>query len=167
MAKTILFSKYFPAYHPRAGEPTFFAEKICKYLSSNGGDNAQKLTKNLLRNNFGTSDRDSIFPKLHTIRNGHRWKENEYFSPRIWSGPPYASKQIRIAEDLRIKHLWDIMILPSMEVFINGQLFGFYGSPEVELLAQHDGLSNEDFQNWFSKLPFDGQIICWDDHVEY
>jgi hypothetical protein len=59
------------------------------------------------------------------------------------------------------------MILPSMEVFINGQLFGFYGSPEVELLAQHDGLSNEDFQNWFSKLPFDGQIICWDDHVEY
>ena len=28
MSKVITFSRYFPSYHPRKGEPTFFVEKI-------------------------------------------------------------------------------------------------------------------------------------------
>ena len=168
MARAIMFSKYFPSYHPKAGQPTYFVEKIRKYLSGSGnGESSQNFTKSLLNDVSGNTSSVDVFPKFHTIRSGHRWKELEYFSPRIWSGPPYASKQVKITDDLQIKHVWDILILPSYEVFINGQLYGFYGSPEVDALAKHDGLSGEDFQSWFSKLPFDGQIICWDEHIEY
>jgi hypothetical protein len=34
MAKVITFSRFFPAYHPRKGEPTYFVEKIWAHLIS-------------------------------------------------------------------------------------------------------------------------------------
>jgi hypothetical protein len=35
------------------------------------------------------------------------------------------------------------------------------------VLAKNDGLSHDDFKDWFSKLPFSGQIICWNENVKY
>lgn len=96
--------------------------------------------------------------KWHTIRLGHRFKEGEYFSPRVWSGKPYNSKQIVLAPDVMVKKVWS-----------------FYKDPwqwkipgTVEELSKNDGLSLVDFLDWFdSKKPFDGQIICWSDKIQY
>lgn len=48
------------------------------------------------------------FSKEHTIRKGKRWKVGDKFSPRIWSGKPYKSKQIILAPDTEIKQVFDI-----------------------------------------------------------
>lgn len=34
--------------------------------------------------------------KHHTIRAGNRFKTGDYFSPRVWSGSPYNSKQLNM-----------------------------------------------------------------------
>lgn len=67
--KYIMFSKTFPAYHPRAGEPTGFRESI---LAGR---------------------------KVHTIRKtaGNR-KGGETVSLREWAGRPYASQQVEFAQ---------------------------------------------------------------------
>ena len=166
-----MFSQNFPSYHPRAGQPTYFVEKIRKYLSETGKETTTEFQLYLPDSPILKSEesivQDTFFPKSHTIRAGNRWRENVFFSPRVWSGPPYRSKQIIIAPDMQVKKIWNILILPGKEVFINGEIFGFYGSPEIEKLAHNDGLSGEDFQHWFSKLPFEGQIICWNPELEY
>jgi len=66
--KVLILSKRFPAYHPRAGEPTGFAEK------------------------FASGE------KIHTIRaNAHgHFEDGEKLSVRQWIDRPYASKQVEI-----------------------------------------------------------------------
>jgi hypothetical protein len=34
--KPILFSRFFPAYHPKKGQPTYFVEKIWAHLIIDG-----------------------------------------------------------------------------------------------------------------------------------
>lgn len=43
--------------------------------------------------------------KYHTIRAGNRFKKGDYFSPRIWTDKPYASKQYQFHPDILIV-LW-------------------------------------------------------------
>jgi hypothetical protein len=46
--------------------------------------------------------------------------------------------------------------------------FPSYHPRALETLAQNDGLSLADFKEWFKwGTPFDGQIICWKDNIEY
>lgn len=161
MSKVITFSTKFPSYHPRKGEPTLFVEKIYKSLY------LMKAVPEELYNvfDFSIMNNDAISPKHHTIRAGKRWKVSDKFSPRIWSGKPYHSKQIIIAEDIEIKKVWDI------EIDINGVIAinGFYSEIEddVEVISANDGLDPFDFMWWFNKLPFNGQIICWNEQIEY
>src|SRR6185312_11465979 len=110
MSKVLTFSRTFPAYHARAGEPTYFVEKIWKFLWDN-----EKSNYNPVREYFQCYDevfpvnyedeKENIHhhaPKVHTIRAGHRWKVGDKFSPRVWSGKTYCSKQITIAPDIEI-----------------------------------------------------------------
>ena len=64
--KYIMLSRFFPATHPRKGEPTGFIEKILK------GE------------------------KIHTIRANSRghYQDGDELSLRYWSGKPYCSKQV-------------------------------------------------------------------------
>jgi hypothetical protein len=96
--RVITFSKFYPAYHEKRGCPTHFVEKIWKYLydlpgmSWDVGEYQQQHD-----NHFGPEQVISVHqfaPKLHTIRAGNRWKPGDVFSPRVWSGRPYASKQL-------------------------------------------------------------------------
>jgi hypothetical protein len=99
MSRVITFSRYFPAHHPRCGESTYFVEKIWASLETSFLDQL--------------ADEDRIFnprlsldvfaPKHHTIRAGHRFKAGDWFSPRVWSGKPYNSKQIQFAPDIQVK----------------------------------------------------------------
>lgn len=111
----------------------------------------------------------NIESKNHTIRslskNGERrWKEGEFFSPRIWTDKPYCSKQFSIGPDKKIEKVYDIEV-DGYCIYINGEI---QPSEVVEKLYVNDGLTHEDFVSWF-KMPcqFKGQIIVWNKEIEY
>ena len=98
MAKVITFSRTFPAYHPKVGQPTYFVEKFYNSLFSRN---------NLMDYPKGLEINESILEmKNHTIRAGERWKKGEYFSPRVWSGKPYNTPQIILAKDIHCGWSW-------------------------------------------------------------
>jgi hypothetical protein len=153
MSKVITFSRTFPKYHPRAGQPTNFKEKLLTslYLMKRISHD-QAVAFNLIDH----EDRIIHAPKSTTVRAGFRWKENEYFSPREWSGKSYVSKQNKLFEDLRIETIYALDFYP-------GDGFYFCGN-RVEIdktfIPINDGLSSLDFFHWFDKsVPFHGQIL--------
>lgn len=166
--RVITFSKVFPATHPRKGQSTFFVEKIWQGL------NSFPLTvdeiafpdprlEEQLKNHF-TKVYD---PKWHTIRGGNRWKVGDWFSPRIWSGKPYQSKQIQFTLPIQIKKIWTFRVDDS-GIWIDDML---WQSP-YDTIAINDGLNNKDFIDWLirphsDKKPFIGQIICWNESIDY
>lgn len=189
MSRVITFSRFFPAKHPRKGESTYFMERIWKELQTGNHrdgeytvwSNYPRLMKDghwqlphLWRDKM--NDKNFI-AKFHTIRAGNRWKVGDKFSPRVWSGLPYQSKQIQFAPDIEIKNIWtyetDILGVPSVN--------GFYLPEKIndtdawELLAKNDGLSLDDFISWFNCHPkknkedksFSGQILCWNENINY
>ena len=167
MAKVITFSQKFPSYHPKAGQPTYFVEAFYKSLF------VMKCLPKELEESFNHEVFLNGMTKHHTVRSGNRFKKGDFFSPRVWgtdvnpkSGKSgaYHSKQIILSHDTEIKNVWDIEINEATEISINGKFIS-YGW-EVEL-ANNDGLSWQEFNDWFVKLPFKGQIICWNDTVSY
>lgn len=167
MSKVITFSKVFPKYHPKAGHPTYFVEKIYKSLF------IMKPVPIELENdfNFNVMNDDNHGAKHHTIRKGDRWKVGDKFSPRVWSGKPYNSKQIILCEDIEIKQVYPIRIwredLLNWRVYINGENVP---APVISELAKNDGLRHRDLLDWFN-VPYEqnfvGQIICWSDDISY
>ena len=135
----LMVSTSFPATHKlRAGEPTEFVQKI----------------------------KDKI--KIHTIRENYAlwsariddvmmWEAE--LSVRVWSGKPYRSKQVEV---LRLTaNEVNIEVLQLRE--IEGEKIAFIGNQQVDLeaIAKNDGLSMEDFNEWFKgmKLGHDYAII--------
>ena len=139
----LTFSRVFPASHSKAGQPTGFEEKL------------------------------RAGSKIHTIRADKKgvWKKAEeaisegrkYLSARVWTGRPYNSEQREIMTTGRIG-LQSITMTysvddPLPEAWVDGK------QVPVELLAKNDGLSGEDFVEWFfgTKLysgnVFEGVII--------
>lgn len=167
--RVITFSTKFPKGHPKAGQPTYFVEKIWEsiYLNGNAGWD-------------GFSDIAAIVPGLyshgtheakhHTIRAGNRWKVGDKFSPRIWSDKPYRSKQIEFSPPLEIKKIWTFEMDQCGVYSIDGS----YVLEEAanELLAKNDGLSQFDMYKWFmpnhnKPKEFKGQILCWNESIDY
>lgn len=168
MSKYIMFSRVFPKGHPQEGKETNFIQKIwvaisvplpCSVHADKLNDEMWKLFRNCML----------WRPKYHTIRKGNRFKPGDKFSPRIWSGKPYASKQIIIADDIEVKKTWDIEIDENGVIAINGH---YIEEDTYDRLALNDGLLYEDFLAWFipdfnKPKPFKGQIICWNERVNY
>lgn len=173
MAKVRTFNRYFPKGHPKEGQSTFFVEKIYKSLY------ITKVVPKELVDSFGFDkmNDDSCKPKHHTIRAGKHFKDGDLFSPRVWSAKPYTSPQIQIAPDLEIKKVYDFRIEVDGDyicVFVDN--YPFYEENKtmvtqieaLETLAQNDGLSLQDFKDWFKwGTPFDGQIISWNGDEGY
>jgi hypothetical protein len=187
MARVITFSRTFPSYHPKAGQPTHFVEKIVGGLVARdlkGCDTP--LIKSLrdvgmlsIEALNGLYDNEEPWFKHHTIRGGHRFKAGDTFSPRVWSGKPYNSKQIRIAPNIQVKRTWDFEMdaLGVCSIARPGeqQTYTFCIKENLdEVIARNDGLDDPDFYWWFSRSPdfkkhdgFEGQIICWNEKIEY
>lgn len=120
-------SKQFPKTHKKAGKSTGFVENISR-LFTNGSD------------------------KIHTIRsNYYLWQKrakeiNEgkaILSIRYWSEMPYRSKQVEICILERIG-------LEKLEQPDNFVFAPIEGKPtDWEVVAKNDGLSFEDFCEWF------------------
>lgn len=160
MSKVITFSRVFPKYHPKAGQPTYFVEKVYKSLFL-----MKCVPPELAIDfNFAVMNDENYKAKHHTIRNGNRWKVGDKFSPRVWSGKPYNSKQIILCDDVEIKKVFNFSKdLKSDKWYINGVEMS---SAERIDLAENDGLAYKDLLSWFQK-SFNGQIICWSDVVSY
>lgn len=126
MIKYVLtVSQKFPATHKKAGQPTGFLLAIKHY------------------------------DKIHTIRaNYDLWAKRfekinagkAMLSVRVWEGKPYASKQLEIfkydkTHNIGLEKLED-PANPFM-AWVNGT------KQDWETLAKNDGLSFEDFCEWF------------------
>lgn len=200
MSKVITFSTRFPSYHPKAGQPTHFVEKILTSINEHWQNHASgyKYYDSLFYlNQFIGQDKVNSFyksinqhnefnQKHHTIRSGNRFKVGDKFSPRVWGNDvnpksgrsgPYHSKQIIIAPDIKIKKVWDFEMDLNGVYSIDGKyiLSGEFNEDEaVEIeLAKNDGFRDPaDMFNWFmpnydKPKAFHGQIICWNENINY
>lgn len=187
MAKVITFSRTFPKGHPRAGKNTLFVEQVLNSLGYDyySGEYLSLLMElNQGRNidligfyfGLGMGD-DTSNEKLHTIRSGHRWKAGDKASFRVWSGTPYNSPQIIFAPDVEIKQVIPFVIHsdrvdPETKWVDIGSKYWHRTDVEIEksilpTVAKNDGLSLQDFLDWFKyPQPFEGQILCWKE-VDY
>lgn len=183
MSRVLTFSRVYPSYHPKAGQPTRFIEKIYASLADNVPGFKIPNDANALWD--WHEYYNCVEPKHHTIRAGHRWKVGDWFSPRVWGNDinpktgrsgPYHSKQIIIAPDIPVKKIWDFDI-DGTDFYLNGRHeFALTGDGfDFMDLAENDGLHHIDLQDWFTMSPdfkkkgshFDGQIICWNESIEY
>src|SRR5690349_19481727 len=113
--RVITFSRYFPRKHPKEGQPTFFVEKILRnYWDEVRWTKETEEPISVFTGKMGMIHNINHYaPKVHTIRAGNRWKVGDVFSPRVWSGKPYASKQIEFAPPIEIKKIWNVRIVMS------------------------------------------------------
>lgn len=154
----LTISRTFPTTHKRKGEPTFFVEKIFKGLNQimpccwcGHGCTCSKHC---------TIDSMNLIPKLHTCRGNYElWKKRieqiqkgeAILSIRYWSGKPYNSKQVEICQldknsgigvqDLGFDH--------AQLVYPRVWEINYQNPITIEELAKNDGLSLEDFKEWF------------------
>jgi len=138
--------KVFPATHSKAGEPTGFEQKL------------------------------KAKEKIHTIRYNAKnvWTGRyndiyfgrKYLSVREWTGRPYNSEQREFARYDRIG-LQNITMTysssdPVPQAWVDGKEI------PVEILAKNDGLSLEEFIEWFfggtKSNVFEGVIIHFTDY---
>lgn len=163
--RVIIVSRTFPGYHPKAGQSTYFVDKILSGIPfRNWGrvpDEIDQYPERVKR----------FRPKLHTIRAGNRWKVGDMASLRYWSGRPYHSKQVEFAE-VEIKKVWPIRIYTdnNIEIQTDPRFWTSLSMVKFQAICKNDGLTESDFYRWF-KMPvketFIGQIICWSDKVNY
>lgn len=141
----ITVSRNFLKTHPKAGEPTFFKEKIIS----------------------GT--------KLHTIRNNYKYWSNiinkvnsgeAILSVRYWEGKPYASKQIEITQYAKLG-MQEFTMFSGGNIMVDGKDLTYN---ETSKLSKNDGLVLVDFYSWFdlpklskTNTEFNGIIIHFTD----
>jgi hypothetical protein len=193
MSRIIPFSRNFPTYHPKKGEPTYFVEKILNSLHISYDDYYLPLLRKLnpeLPERILEDFVDSLKPvgeaeKHHTIRGGSRWKAGDKFSPRVWISRPYhpnfhnrtrIPSQLIFAPDQEVKNQWPFHIgfFSNEDVKISKCFYDRLDVNPVAYLAKNDGLQHQDFIDWFTMSPafkkdkkFFGQIICWNADVNY
>jgi hypothetical protein len=176
MAKVIILSRKFPAYHPKSGQPTHFPEKYWQSLHIAGLPRDEYVKKIpelrpmlndfIMNKNFGME-------KNHTIRLGRRWKDGDAASIRIWSDKPYRSKQIAL-DSLPVK-------LKVIDIVIDYDE-GYIDTPNHSIplkarnlycfnLAKNDGLGVKDLLDWFEvgkkTGKVDAQILIWGTVKDY
>jgi hypothetical protein len=161
--------------HIRAGEPTYFVEKVQGCLYNMGVDLSDQIKhpETHMSNNMWHQ-----CPKHHTIRMGRHFKANDELTLAAWSGKPYRSKQVKLwtgpirAVDIviQINRLYNSMKVCKVVRFSNGPgIHITLDSINKVELAKNDGLSLQDFEAWFN-LPFgdhEAQILIWNPEIYY
>lgn len=149
--KELMFSRHFLKNHPRVGESTLFMEKICRNLYEQGYP-----VFLYTEDSYGDS-------KRHTIRKGNRFNPGDHVNFKVWTGLPYRSKKLTFAIGVEIKKTWPFE-LTKEDFILNGKVLHL---KELTMVAMNDGLTCEDFECWFNSKPFTGQVICWDEKIDY
>ena len=129
-------SKTFPKNHKKSGQSTGFVENISSLFTD-------KNTKiHTIRANY-----DFWLKRVREINKG-----NAVLSIRYWSGKPYNSKQIEICKLERV----GIQQLDQSRF-----TFGLVDNNSVVnygVIAENDGLSFEDFEEWFKNYDKNKQL---------
>lgn len=177
------FARYYPKGHLQEGKKTLFVEKILNSLGVN--IHHESYLNNLFVLNHKAiaekrlSDKDiydfysslgkTDLDKHHTIRSGNHFKSGDYLTPSVWSGLPYKSPQIIFYNSIEVVKTFDFSI-DEFKVAQSKEISNI----KLKDIAVNDGLTFEDFCNWFNldnpKLriqPFSGQIICWSKKINY
>ena len=138
----ITLSRHFLANHKRAGEETHFKEKFLLGQGLTDYDTPSLAKIHTIRANYPLWEK-----RIKEIQEGHA-----VLSVRQWSGKPYRSKQVEIARltadnGIGIQKLSfdkDKDGVPSFKFLnINGKYI------DRETLANNDGLSLNDWVDWF------------------
>ena len=140
----LMFSTVFPAYHPRRGEPTEFVEKIL------GGRKVHTVHENL------------AYWKLH---------DGKRVNLCVWSGKPYgngSSPRVFASAKIRVNEIGFYRKIREPQDF--GICFFDCGANPAQIpfaeFAQGDGLTEEDFNNWFPVCnSLAGSACIWLDDV--
>ena len=128
----LMISKYFPATHNRKGEETDFSQKLF--------DNAKKHT---IRANY-----DLWKYRIDQINQG-----KAILSVRQWEGKPYRSKQVELFTQSKVG-------IQKLEWTVLGWFIDDFDSDVTnKILAKNDGLSLQDFADWFKKYPKEPMAI--------
>jgi hypothetical protein len=128
-------SKFFPKSHSRSGHLTNFPKKIL--------DGSKRHT---IRTNYPFWAKRFEQIAAGTAR----------LSVRIWTGLPYRSSQYEIASFTHADgiHLQKLSISES-QVFLNDRPVPL----DLALVARNDGLTWEDFKEWFKDIEY-GQDLA-------
>lgn len=155
--------------HPRAGQDTHFVEKFLNamnvdYTNANYLELLNTLNPDYNCNDFFHSLKENVFTsKYHTCRGGNHFKTGDLISIRVWSGAAYKSKQIKLLPDIAVTNTYDLYMNKKCQAYINRKTVA-----DITLLANNDGLSVQDFKDWFnSKKIMIGQIISWTNKIKY
>lgn len=136
----LTLSETFPKTHPRAGQATNFISAV---------EHGEKI--HTLRRNY-----DLWKARCEKINAGEA-----VLSVRVWEGKPYNSKQLELfrydyRRNIGIEKLnmdtFDVGWDENNDVFLNFEVGKTMVS--ADLLAKNDGLSYEDFENWFKGYDF-------------
>lgn len=191
MSRRISISRTYPSYHPKAGQNTYFIEKIVGGLvAANAPGYGTELIKSLRDSGLLSisvlnelNEGTYAWYKHHTIRAGHRWKAGDWFQPFTWGtdinpksgrSGPYQSKQITFAPEIQIKKVWDLDI-HGTDWYLDGRHEYTTGwNVSIKTVSENDGLVEDDFYDWFTMSPdfkkkqeFCGQILCWNESINY
>ena len=129
MTAVVLLSKTFFSKHPKSGELTHFAEKVVTYKK-----------KHTIRSNY-----DFWNKKITKLK-----EVGGYLSIREWSEKPYSSTQNKIMEKL-FEHVG----IQKLELTRKGNEWSAKvdgSDTSISLLAENDGLEENDFKAWFAPL---------------
>lgn len=151
---TITLSRRFPQTHKRAGEQTFFVEKLLSELLRCGLISNQEIER--LRPYIDVDFfNNCIDNKLHTLRLNYRFwesrvKQIQYgkaiLSIRFWKGMPYNSKQVEICSLGKDSG----MGIQKLEMTPTGWFIDdFQSDITTPDIAKNDGLTPMDFSDWF------------------
>ena len=130
----ITLSQNFPAMHKQAGKPTNFKEKFLR---------GEKI--HTIRANYPLWEK-----RIKEVQDGRA-----VLSVRQWTGKPYRSKQVEIttltAEDeIGVQAARIVAGIYLKIIFDDNFEHYFVSEEERTLLAKNDGLSLEDWKEWFS-----------------
>jgi len=153
----LTLSKDFPVWHPKAGKRTFFKSKL-------------EIAHVVPYDPMGDVIPDGQPQmKLHTLRaNYELWRKRfeqiaageACLSIRQWTGKPYASKQVEIARLTREDGIGMQLLcfagnFSKKDRELHRPIVG--GTKEVDYtqLAMNDGLSLQDWEDWFTYGDYD------------
>lgn len=148
------------------GEPTYFREKIWLAGTYKNITPGKKVLCDFSQG-FQKISKIEIYPKLHTIRAGNRWKAGDKihmaYGVRTKNYEQF-NKGISELEYVKSVQNFAIKWYPGDDIHPNGSItVGIDGTiiDDVNQLAINDGFDDLlYFMKWFNK-DFTGQIIHW------
>lgn len=178
----IMISKNFMKDHPRAGQPTFFKEKIWAGQAETQFPE-YKIPKEDV--DYDWHEYYNAIPKIHTIRDNYdywAWIAEEVnagrgiLSLRQWTKSPYnfardGSKQKEFCrltkmgiQKINIEPIIGVNVATNLSVGFDYNIYiDTKQYKKTQQLVLNDGLVPDDFRGWFKKPLVNGAIIHFTD----